>query len=120
MVYSGFYRAPATGSFQLCGSADNENDIYFGDGNAFSCLTGQPGTAADPLVMAVGGSFNNPVSCATVELVQGLYYPIRSVMGNEQGPSAYNLTILPPGTAFEDRTNDFTGLAFPRECGIFL
>ncbi|MCJ1447872.1 MAG: hypothetical protein MMC23_008384 [Stictis urceolatum] len=120
MVYSGLYRAPATGAFQLCTSSDNENDVYFGHENAYSCKTGRPSNKADPLVMSQGGSFMNGIYCATVQLDKGLYYPIRSVMGNYQGPSAFNLTVVPSGTAIEDGSNDFTGFAYPHSCGIFL
>jgi hypothetical protein len=41
-------------------------------------------------------------------------------MGNYQGPSAFNFTIQEPGVALEKRTNDFTGRAYPRKCGILL
>jgi hypothetical protein len=120
VVYEGFYRAPATGTYTLCSTADNENDVFFGHGNALSCLDGKAPTGAKPLLTTTGGSFINGIVCKTVDLTAGLYYPVRNVMGNWQGPSAFNFTIQGPGVAAEDRTHDFTGLVYPRRCGLFL
>ncbi|RYP53636.1 hypothetical protein DL768_001416 [Monosporascus sp. mg162] len=116
LVYSGFYRAPSTGVFTLCSSADNENDIFFGRGNAFSCDTGEASPDVEPLVVSTGGNFVNPINCTDVFLVQGQYYPVRNVMGNFGGPSAFDFTIWEPDVPFEDRTNDFTGGAYPLSC----
>ncbi|KAM4067414.1 GLEYA motif domain-containing protein [Hirsutella rhossiliensis] len=106
LVYCGFYRPPVTGSYTLCSSADNENDIFFGHDNAFSCVTGKPDPNAKPLVQSLGGDFVNPTQCTNVNLVGGRYYPIRSVMGNWGGPSALTLTIQEPGGR---RANHFPG-----------
>jgi hypothetical protein len=116
LVYSGFYRAPSTGIFTLCSSADNENDIFFGRGNAFSCDSGDVSPDATPLVVSRGGNYVNPINCTDVFLVQGQYYPVRNVMGNFGGPSAFDFTIWEPGVPFEDRTNDFTGEVYPLSC----
>ena len=35
LVYSGYYRAPATGTYNLCSAADNRNEIYMGDGETY-------------------------------------------------------------------------------------
>ena len=120
LVYEGFYRAPTTGKYQLCTMADNENDVFFGHGNAFSCLTGNPDPAAKPVTLSTGGNFINGINCTDVNLIGGAYYPVRNVMGDWQGPSAFNFTIQKPGEAFEDRKNLFTGDAFPRSCGFFV
>jgi hypothetical protein len=120
VVYQGFYRAPKTGTYNLCSTADNENDVFFGHGNAFSCIDGKPSAAAKPLLVTTGGNFQNGLVCKSVDLVAGLYYPVRNVMGNYQGPSAFNFTIQEPGVALEERTNDFTGRVYPRKCGILL
>jgi len=120
LVYQGFYRAPKTGTYQICSSSDNENDVFFGHDNAFNCLTGKPSANATPLIVSIGGNFQNPVVCKSVNLHKGFYYPIRSVMGNHHGPSAFNLTIQEPGCTFEQRTNDFTGRVYPRKCALLL
>ncbi|GAB1315660.1 Floculation protein FLO1 [Madurella fahalii] len=120
LVYQGFYRARRTGVHAICSTADNENDVFFGHGNAFSCLNGRPSPDAAPLLVSTGGFFQNGLVCRNVDLIAGLYYPVRNVMGNWQGPSAFNFTIQEPGVAFESRTNDFTGNAYPHQCGIFL
>ncbi|EGX92327.1 GLEYA adhesin domain [Cordyceps militaris CM01] len=120
LVYAGFYRAPETGRYALCSTADNENDVFFGHGNAFSCLDGTTDARARPLVVSTGGNYINGLKCAEVDLVRGAWYPLRSVMGNWQGPSAFNLTIKTPSQTFEQRRNDFSGLAYPRSCGLFL
>ncbi|KAL2126116.1 hypothetical protein VTI74DRAFT_1667 [Chaetomium olivicolor] len=120
VVYQGFYRAPKTGTYNICSTADNENDVFFGHGNAFSCIDGKPSAAAKPLLVTTGGYFQNGLVCKNVDLVGGLYYPVRNVMGNHQGPSAFNFTIQEPGVPFGKRTNDFTGSVYPRKCGIFL
>lgn len=117
LVYDGFYRAPATGKHTICTTADIENDVFFGHGNAFSCLTGRADPAAKPVTLSTGGSFINGINCTDVNLVGGAYYPVRNVMGDWQGPSAFNFTIQKPGQAFEDRK--FTGDVYPRSCGLF-
>jgi hypothetical protein len=62
-----------------------------------------------------------PVASSTFEPpIQGFFYPIRSVMGDWQGPSAFNFTIQEPGPTFEERKNDFTGLVYPMSCWLFL
>ncbi|KAK4247373.1 hypothetical protein C7999DRAFT_41336 [Corynascus novoguineensis] len=119
LVYEGFYRAPKTGTYNLCSTADNENDVFFGHGNAFSCLNRESSAAAQPLFVTTGGNYLNGLVCRSVHLIKGFYYPIRNVMGNHQGPSAFNFTIQEPGVPFEERTNDFTGHVYPRRCGIF-
>jgi hypothetical protein len=120
LVYQGFYRAPATGTYQLCITADNENALYFGAGNAFDCLDGKASTDVEPRIISTGGSFINGINCTSVDLVEGFYYPVRNVMGDWQGPSAFNFTIDAPGVPFPDRTKDFTGNVYPLDCGIFL
>ncbi|PHH76454.1 hypothetical protein CDD82_3979 [Ophiocordyceps australis] len=119
LTYYGFYRAPVTGLYTLCTTADNENDVFWGHGNAFSCLDGRPDPNARPLVFSTGGNYINGIRCADVSLRQGEYYPLRNVMGNWQGPSAFNFTIKDPARNFDARTNDFTGLAYPHSCGLF-
>ncbi|KAK9444944.1 Floculation protein FLO1 [Metarhizium brunneum] len=116
LVYSGFYRAPETGKYTLCTTADNENDVFFGHGNAFSCLDGRVDTSVKPLVVSTGGSYINGIKCADLDLVKDAYYPLRSVMGDWQGPSAFNLTIKTPSETFENRKNDYTGHAYPLSC----
>ncbi|TWU73787.1 hypothetical protein ED733_004040 [Metarhizium rileyi] len=120
LVYSGFYRAPETGRHTLCTTADNENDVFFGHGSAFSCLDGRVDTNAKPLVVSTGGSFINGIKCADLDLIEGAYYPLRSVMGDWQGPSAFNLTIQTPSQTFENRKNDYTGQAYPLSCQLSL
>ena len=118
MVYTGFYRAPETGKYSLCTTADNENDVFFGHGNAFSCTDGKVDTGVKPLAVSTGGSYINGIKCVDLELVRDAYYPLRSVMGDWQGPSAFNLTMQRPSESFEERKNDFSGLAYPHECGL--
>ncbi|KAJ3580485.1 hypothetical protein NPX13_g79 [Xylaria arbuscula] len=117
LVYYGFYRAPSTGIFTICTSSDNENDVFFGRNNAFSCDDGKPSPNANPLHVSRGGSYMNPINCTDVSLIEGRYYPVRSVLGNYGGPSAFNFTIWEPNVSFEDRKNDFTGSVYPLSCG---
>jgi len=118
LVYSGFYRAPSTGVFNICSSADNENDIFFGRGNAFNCGTGEPSPDEQPLVISRGGNYVNPDSCVDVYLVEGAYYPVRNVMGNWAGPSAFSFTIRAPNA--QQPTNDFSGSVYPASCTWFF
>jgi hypothetical protein len=120
LVYQGFYRARKTGTHGICSTADNRNEVFFGHGNAFSCLDGKPSASATPLFVTTGGNFINGIVCRDVDLVAGLYYPVRNVMGNWQGPSAFNFTVQEPGVAFESRTNDFSGYAYPTNCGLLF
>ncbi|KAL2148869.1 hypothetical protein VTH82DRAFT_1555 [Thermothelomyces myriococcoides] len=120
VVYQGFYRAPETGTYNICSSADNRNEVFFGDDNAFDCLSGKTPAASKPIIISTGGSYQNRVVCRKVDLQAGFYYPIRSVMGNAQGPSAFNLTIQEPDVAFGQRTNNWAGHVYPHKCGFFL
>ncbi|PNY23181.1 Uncharacterized protein TCAP_06863 [Tolypocladium capitatum] len=127
VVYEGFYRAPTTGKYTFCASADNETDFFFGHDNAFSCLTGHADPAAKPVMMSTGGDLTlpngvirNDMNCTDLNLVQGGFYPVRNVMGNWHGPSGFNLTIQKPGESFEQRKNVFDGDVYPRSCGFFF
>ena len=117
LVYYGFYRAPSTGVFTICTSSDNENDVFFGRGNAFNCDDGKPSPNAKPLHVSRGGFYMNPINCTDVSLLEGRYYPVRSVLGNYGGPSAFNFTIWEPDVSFEDRKNDLSGNVYPLSCG---
>lgn len=115
LVYSGFYRAPASGNYTICASADNVDYSYLGGGVAFDC-GGKPDTNAKPLNSASAGAYYvNPVSCGSVQLVAGEFYPIRSVLGNGDAVSAFNLTIQAPGEIGE---NDNTGYLYPVSCRL--
>jgi hypothetical protein len=120
LVYHGFYRARKTGAHTVCTTADNRNEVFFGHGNAFSCLDGKPSPSAEPLLVTTGGNYINGIVCMDVNLIAGLYYPVRNVMGNWQGPSAFNFTIKEPDVAFESRTNDFSGHVYPSNCGLLF
>lgn len=117
VVYQGFYRAPATGTYQLCATSDNVDDVFFGADNALSCFNGQPSAAAQPILVDRTGRYNPRSNCTGVEMVRGGFYPIRQVVANWQGPSVFSFTIQPPGGT---ATSDFTGDVYPVECGLFL
>ncbi len=119
LVYAGFYRAPESGVFKLCTTADNENDVFFGHGVAFDCVTGKADPGARPVIVSTGGNYVNGINCTDVSLAEGEYYPLRSVMGDWQGPSAFNLTIKRPSEPFEERKNVFDGLVYPHACGDY-
>ncbi|KAI0405117.1 hypothetical protein F4802DRAFT_199186 [Xylaria palmicola] len=119
LVYSGFYRAPVTGLYSLCSSSDNQNDVFFGRGSAFSCDSGLAPAGPRPLVTSLGGNLVNPTTCVDVYLFGGRYYPVRNVMGNYGGPSAFNFTIWEPNEPYDAKTNDFTGSVFPLSCRWF-
>ncbi|KAF4969556.1 hypothetical protein FSARC_3239 [Fusarium sarcochroum] len=116
LVYTGYYRAPETGTYELCVTADNANTLYFGQGNAFECGTGETDPNAPALVLtATGYHFNNPTQCGTVDLKEGRHYPVRNVMGNKNAVSMFEFTIkTPSGT----KSHDFAGQAFPVACGV--
>ncbi|UNI13421.1 hypothetical protein JDV02_000169 [Purpureocillium takamizusanense] len=120
VVYTGFYRAPESGVFRLCTTADNENDVFWGHGAAFDCVTGRADPKARPTVVSTGGNYINGINCTDVTLAEGEYYPLRSVTGNWQGPSAFNLTVKRPSESFENRKNIFDGLVFPHSCGSYF
>lgn len=115
LVYSGFFKAPATGTYTVCSSVDNINEVFLGDGDAFSCATGKaPASGATPILTATNTApFVNPSFCADVALTAALYYPIRSVMSDNGGPSAFNLTIAGPGLA---ATHELGGYVYPLSC----
>lgn len=116
LVYKGYYRAPSTGTYELCIQADNANTLYFGEGNAFTCGTGEPSVDAPALVLtATGYHFNNPVRCGSVSLIEGHNYPVRNVMGNKNAVSMFEFTIKAPG---DTARHNFAGKAFPVECGF--
>jgi hypothetical protein len=116
LVYEGFYRAPTTGDYTFCVSVDNADYFYLGDGLAFDCGDGTPDPDAPALnVASAGGNYNNPVSCGTVSLDAGNFYPIRDVMGNGDAVSAFNLTIQAPG---EEPQNDNSGRLYPVDCRL--
>lgn len=116
LVYQGYYRAPSTGTYELCIQADNANTLFFGQGSAFECGTGEPSIDAPALVLAATGyHFKNPIQCGTVDLIKGRNYPVRNVMGNKNAVSMFEFTVKAPG---EKATHNFAGQAYPIECGI--
>ncbi|KAJ6440098.1 putative sucrose utilization protein SUC1 [Purpureocillium lavendulum] len=74
---------------------------------------------AQPAIVSTGGNYVRGIDCTDVTLAEGEYYPLRSVMGDWQGLSAFNLTIKRPSESFEDRRNVFDGLAYPHACGEY-
>ncbi|KAL7621405.1 hypothetical protein AAE478_008727 [Parahypoxylon ruwenzoriense] len=116
LVYSGFYRAPLSGTYTLCASADNRNEMFFGNDNAFNCWDGTVPTGAKPLAVATGAYFNNPETCVQVNLEAGRYYPVRNVMGNWQSGSAFSFTVQVAGLPCS--SNSFPGLVYPVTCAL--
>ncbi|KAF5971130.1 GLEYA adhesin domain-containing protein [Fusarium coicis] len=115
LVYTGYYQAPETGTYELCVTADNANTLYFGQGNAFECGTGETDPNAPALVLtATGYHFNNPTQCGHVDLIAGRHYPVRNVMGNKNAVSAFEFSVKTPSGS---KTHDFEGQAFPVACG---
>ncbi|KAM5361804.1 hypothetical protein ACJA88_014331 [Fusarium oxysporum] len=116
LVYTGYYQAPETGTYELCVTADNANTLYFGQGNAFECGTGETDPNAPALVLtATGYHFNNPTQCGHVDLIAGRHYPVRNVMGNKNAVSAFEFSVTTPSGS---KTHDFEGQAFPVACGV--
>ncbi|KAF4335286.1 GLEYA adhesin domain protein [Fusarium beomiforme] len=116
LVYTGYYKAPETGTYELCVTADNANTLYFGQGNAFECGTGETDPNAPALVLtATGYHFNNPTQCGNVDLIAGRHYPVRNVMGNKNAVSAFEFSVKTPSGK---KTHDFSGQAFPVACGV--
>lgn len=114
VVYTGLFQAPVTGDYYFCTVADNENDIYLGDGYAFDCQTGAPGPQLNPFVQGFGANGINNQQCAYLSLVQGVYYPLRIVFGNFQGISGFDFTMTLPDA--ESSSDDFSGMAYPMNC----
>ncbi|KAF5026002.1 hypothetical protein F66182_1904 [Fusarium sp. NRRL 66182] len=116
LVYTGYYKAPETGTYELCATADNANTVYFGRGNAFDCGTGEIDPKEPALILtATGWNMNNPTQCGTVDLMQDQYYPVRNVMGNKNAVSMFEFTIKTPSG---QKSHDFTGKAYPVSCGV--
>ncbi len=116
MVYEGLFRAPKTGTYTLCTSADDQSDLFFGHGNALSCLDGKAPASATPFLTTKNASGLGQPICKSVALTAGMYYPVRNVAGNGMGPSAFGFTVQIPSSS---STNDFSGYAHPLNCGFF-
>lgn len=110
VVYQGYYRAPATDTFKMCAESDNEMDVYFGDSVGFDCLDGA--INPDNSSPSFQGYLNQP-GCRTFDLVAGAFYPIRAVVGNNQGPSSARFSVQ-QGSA--PAITDLSGLVFPTSC----
>ncbi|KAM0514423.1 hypothetical protein ACHAPE_006716 [Trichoderma viride] len=117
LVYEGLFRAPATGSYNFCTSADDESDLFFGHDNAVNCLGGTAPASATPFLTTNNASDLGLYICKAVTLTEGLYYPVRNVVGNGIGPSAFGFTVQLPSSS--SSTDDFTGYAYPLDCGSF-
>ena len=116
LVYQGYYRAAVSGTHTFCAYADNENDFFFGCDNAFKCIGGDADPAQTPLIQSFFTLGQDTTACADVDLIKGLFYPIRSVMGNYQGAASVEVTVKEPGAA--EATHDFTGKAYQVGCGL--
>ncbi len=117
LVYEGLFRAPKTGPYIFCTSADDESDLFFGHGNALSCLDGTAPANATPFLTTKNAAGLGLPICKSVALTEGLYYPFRNVAGNGMGPGAFRFTVQLPSSV--SITNDFSGYAHPRQCGFF-
>ncbi|KAF4982291.1 hypothetical protein FZEAL_2077 [Fusarium zealandicum] len=94
LVYNGYFRAETSGSHRFCIFADDVDYFYFGS-NAFDCNTrASPRANATPFIRA---SYYPPIPCSNVDLVAGLYYPIRSVYGQYGLPAELSVRVTPPG-----------------------
>lgn len=117
LVYEGLFRAPETGSYTFCTSADDESDLFFGHGNALNCLDGTAPASATPFLTTKDQPDLGQFICQAVNLTEGLYYPVRNVAGNGMGPSAFGFTVQLPSNS--SNTDDFTDYAYPLSCGSF-
>lgn len=117
LVYEGLFRAPTTGSYTFCTSADDESDLFFGHGNALNCLDGTAPASATPFLTTTNAPDGQYI-CEAVTLTAGLYYPVRNVVGNGMGPSAFGFFVQLPSDS--SSTDDFTGYAYPLNCGSFV
>ncbi|GJN86209.1 hypothetical protein PLIIFM63780_009788 [Purpureocillium lilacinum] len=116
LVFTGYYKAPASGPYTFCADTDNVDNFYIGSVDAFPCGEGNttktvpPG--AQPLVYNYYGRTSRK-TCGTRDLVQGYYYPIRSVFGNWGTPSHLKFTVKPPGGEETSMIGDF---GYPSVC----
>ncbi|GJN74739.1 hypothetical protein PLICBS_008832 [Purpureocillium lilacinum] len=116
LVFTGYYKAPASGPYTFCADTDNVDNFYIGSVDAFPCGEGNttktvpPG--AQPLVYNYYGRTSRK-TCGTRDLVQGYYYPIRSVFGNWGTPSHLKFTVKPPGGEETSMIGDF---GYPSDC----
>ncbi|GEQ71561.1 hypothetical protein JCM33374_g5246 [Metschnikowia sp. JCM 33374] len=96
---TGFYRAPASGSFTFKLAADNGGSLQFGAGpvccnDPLGSVTGN--VAVNTLGQAGGADINSDQSTATFTLDQGVYYPIKIVTFNWMGDGGIQLTVTDP------------------------
>ncbi|KND93769.1 Flocculation protein FLO5 [Tolypocladium ophioglossoides CBS 100239] len=115
LVFTGYYRAPATGKYRFCAQADNVDNFYLGSTTAFPCdQPYNPATPrnAKPLVRNYYGRTKRTV-CANMKLIRGLYYPLRAVYGNWGTPSSLVFTVRAPDGRERADVNDF---GYPSEC----
>lgn len=117
LVYEGLFRAPTTSSYTFCTSTSDEDDLFFGHDNALSRLDSTAPASATSFLTTNNASGPGLCICKVVTLAAGLYYPVRNVVENEMGPSAFGfITQFPSGSSSTDET---TGYAHPLSCGSF-
>ncbi|KAF4341700.1 PA14 domain protein [Fusarium beomiforme] len=116
LVFLGYFVPPTTGSYEFCTNVDNRDAVYIGSDSAFPC--GDPSNSATPRGATPLVEYwffrDNTTQCANVDMVQGYYYPFRSVYGNWGSPSVMTTTVKGPGDS--DASSDFSGKVAPDTC----
>ncbi|UNI24893.1 hypothetical protein JDV02_010612 [Purpureocillium takamizusanense] len=116
LVFTGYYKAPASGSYTFCADTDNVDNFYMGSVDAFPCSKGNTTKTVPPRARPLVYNYYGRTSrktCGTRDLVQGYYYPVRSVFGNWGTPSHLKFTVKPPGGEETSMIGDF---GYPSNC----
>lgn len=110
LVWTGYFVPKQSGSYEFCTNADNRDSFFLGSDNAFPCGSpSQISKSNKPIVESWYGAGEQGQKCKSVPLVEGYYYPLRSVYGNWGLPLGLDFTVKPPGGSASKTIQD--GLA---------
>ncbi|KAH3912555.1 hypothetical protein HBI56_153880 [Parastagonospora nodorum] len=113
-VFSGYFRPPFTGIYSICVEVDSVDNFYLGSDRAFPC--GGQGIVADAdPTLAVTNFGDSEPACIMQNLVEGFFYPLRSVYGMYGLPSVLLTNITFPGTG-ANLASPLEGSLFPQSC----
>ncbi|KAF4451653.1 PA14 domain-containing protein [Fusarium austroafricanum] len=117
IVFTGYFVPPKTGSYKFCIKADNRDALYIGSDSAFPCgdasnSATQPGKT--PLAEHWYGKDVGDPNCNSIDMVEGYYYPLRSVYGNWGTPEYLTATVQGPDD--DSGSSDVSGKVAPDTC----
>ncbi|KAG7421529.1 Topoisomerase I damage affected protein 8 [Fusarium oxysporum f. sp. rapae] len=118
IVFTGYFVPPTTRSYTFCVEADNRDALYIGSDSTFPFGDASSDTTPSGATPLSDYWFarDSDAKCASVDMVEGFYYPLRSVYGNWGVPTSLTTTVQGPGDS--SASAEVSGKVAPDTCSV--